>query len=95
MTVETSHLHVGAVEVGFAPIRLPVSTKCYHGARLSASPLNNAPIWISARDRLSFAGEHEGYALHPGQSIDLDVEELGQLFAISTDIGQVLSWIYR
>ena len=92
MTARTDLLNVGSVLVGFAPIKLPETHKTYHGARLTASPDNGCPVWIASAPTVKSSGELCGYPLHPGQSIDLEIEEVWALYAISEDIEQELSW---
>lgn len=89
-TARTSLLNVGTVLVGFAPIKLPVTVKTYHGVRLTAGP-NSCPVWIGNAPTVRSSGELCGYPLYPGQSIDLEIEHVGELYAISEDLSE-LSW---
>ncbi len=90
--IETRHLVVGSALIGFVAAKLPVAGKTAHTAKLTASADNTAPVYISNNPLVSWTGDHEGYALHPSQSADFAVETLGDLFAISCDLDQKLSW---
>ena len=90
--IETRELVVGSVLVGFAAVKLPAAVKTPNTAKLSAAIDNTAPVYVSNNHLVSWQGEHEGYALHPGQQADFAVETVGDLFCVSCDLDQKLSW---
>ena len=66
----------------------PAQTPC-QGVKLRADLGNAVPVWLGASDVIVGSG----FALYPGDLIDVPIDDVAKLYAIASVADQALDWL--
>ena len=93
-TAPNSPLTHGGLSVGTSRIQLTSWDKPQiKGVLVQAAPSNTANVRIGGKDVNTTFGMHGGLILAPGSSLTVPIEKASDLFCISTENDQHVTWM--
>jgi len=82
----------GAVTVGTTAAPIAQPHRCYRGIVVTAAATNSVAIYVGG-PTVTAAGSRAGIPVGAGSSMTLPVDDLGDLYAVSTLPGQRLHYL--